>query len=160
QFLQGFSRFQVLAGEPGEAGCITKGAEERKSARGTAATRSATARAALHRLELPLLVLREQRLEPRVDLLLNLLQTFLLTVGELQGILLGRGEELAGLWRIVGAGTARRGAGWAEDRLELFLLNRGQHSVKPAVDRLLKGECVFLLVVRQFQSVLFGAGHD
>src|SRR5262249_45332822 len=149
QFLQSFSRFQVLACEACEAGCIPNGAEERTSARGTAPARSA-AGASLHRLELLLLVLREQRLESRVDLLLNLLQTFPLPGGELQRVLLGRREDLGGLWRVAGTGTARRRAGWGEDALDLFLLGRGQHSVKPAVNRLLESEYIFLLVVRQF----------
>src|SRR5205823_10261640 len=92
QFLQGFSRCQVLACESGEAGCITKAAEERASARGSAAARSASGGALLHRLELLLLVFREQRLEPRVDLFLNLLQPFPLPSGELQRVLLCRRE--------------------------------------------------------------------
>ena len=70
------------------------------------------------------------------------------------------GEDLAGLRRIAGTGTARRRNEWGEDALDLVLLCRGQHPVKPAVNRLLKSEHVFLLVVRQFQAVLFGAGHD
>ena len=41
----------------------------------------------------------------------------------------------------------------------MFLCRR-QHFVETAVDRLLKSEHVFLLVVGQFQAVLLGAGHD
>src|SRR5579885_765041 len=161
QFLQGLSRCQVLAREAREAGCITKGAEERTSTRGTAAARSATRGAPLHRLELPLLVRREQGLEPRVDLLLDLLQASLLRVGELQRVLLGRREDPAGLLLIAGTGTARRGAGRrGEDGLDLLPLGLGQHAVESAVDRLLEGEHVLLLFLRQFQAVLLRAGHD
>src|SRR5262249_32388419 len=86
QFLQGFSRCQVPAGESGETGGIAKGTEERLSARGTAPARSAGVGASPHRLELLLLVFREQRLEPRVDLLLDRLQTAPLRGGELQRV--------------------------------------------------------------------------
>ena len=82
--------------------------------RGEAARAAAGAAAgrALHRLELLFLVLREQRLEPRVDLLLNLLQTLPLPGGELQRVLLRRREDLARLRRIAGTGTGPP----AEDR--------------------------------------------
>ena len=59
-----------------------------------------------------------------------------------------------------GPGPPGGGPNGAKTRLDLMLLCRGQHPVKPAVNRLLESEHVFLLVVRQFQAVLFGAGHD
>ena len=59
-----------------------------------------------------------------------------------------------------GPGPPGRGTNGAKTRLDLFLLCRGQHSVKTAVNRLLESNHVFLLVVRQFQTVLFGAVHD
>ena len=68
----------------------------------------------LHRLELPFLVLSEQRFEPRVELLLNLFQSFLLAGGEFQRVLLRWGEDLAGRGGSPGPGPPGGGTNGAK----------------------------------------------
>src|SRR5262249_43410804 len=148
ELLHGFPRWPFPADERGVVGRVSEGTEDRRTAGGPAA-RSARprrgrdslhrrGRGSLQRLELLLLLVGEHGGEPRVDLLLDLLQPLLLLRGELERVLLRGGKDLAGVGRGLGGRAEREGrAGGREGALELLTLRRGEQLVELLVNDLL-----------------------
>ena len=115
----------------------------------------------LHRLELLLLVLGEQRLEPRVDLFLNLLQSLSSARAESFSVSCWAGEKiLPGCGGSPGPGPPGGGPCGAKTLLICCLCAGVSTLSNRPSSAFWRASDVLLLVVRQLQSVLFGAGHD